>query len=146
MKRFRHFGLAASAAVFLVLAAGGCAKKQNSLDAPPARVELGLTVVITPTGIPAAEQFAAKLSKGARPNEDHLRWKNESGQQVTIQFKSGWPFFGTDHPIVIESGAVTEWFTLGPNAVAGAKYDYGLTPDLIGNSGGPTDPSVSSEP
>jgi hypothetical protein len=151
MKRVRSFTGAAGWGALLIAALllVGCAKKPNeqvTSATPPPAVELGITVLMVPAGIPNADHFTARLSKGEIPNKDHVRWKNESGQTITITFKAGWPFYGSDHPIVVENGKVTEWFTLGPQAVAGVKYPYGLMPNIIPNEGGPTDPSISGEP
>lgn len=150
MKRIGTFGwIACVAALVVAVQLAGCGEKKGENPPPPVlpeRVEMGITVLITPEGIPNLDHFKVTLSKGVKPNQDHMRWRNQSGQKITIHFKSGWPFLGsvTGDRFDLEDGALSAWYTISPSATLGASYDYELIPTP--GTPAPTDPSVSAEP
>ncbi len=106
--------------------------------------ESGATILLTadtdPTKNPSPRE--CQLSKGNRPDVDHVRWNNQSGQDVTITFKE-WPFLEKQEPIVIKAGAYSAYFTLDKSLPAGA-YTYEGFPPFP--SGGPGEPAIVDGP
>lgn len=135
-------------ATAMLLGAVGCnAKKKASPEAsitPPQKVEQGCTILIVLSAHPNPNPPDCVLSKGTRPNEDHVRWLNRSGTNLTIHFRSAWPFLGPQSDIVVADGTQSPWFTLNPATPTG-PYTYGIAPP-VSDPGAPGDPSISAEP
>lgn len=112
----------------------------------PDGCEKGATVVIHADGtIKEPKHFALHLSKGQRPDEDHVRWHNSGTSKVILSFYEGWPFREPTKKLVeIAPGGRTEIYTLSEGAPA--KVHYRISRTKSGREPNPNDPSVSSDP
>lgn len=120
-------------------------------QAPPTPVadrgpEKGQTVILEPMGTPKPNPkvHECHLSHDNKPDEDHVRWRNDTGGPVTIHFKAGWPFLETQEDIKIAAGALSAYFSLDP--AKNGSFEYEVNPPIEDQSGGPGDPSVSADP
>lgn len=144
-------------ALILALFASGCGQKQdtngadqNTTTTETPRSEKGVTLVLK-QNVTGAE-LSCTLSKGAKPDEDHVRWQNKTADPVTLTFVN-WPFLEGQAPIVVEAGQYSPYFSVnakkGPSnedqGAANAPYTYTLNPDLVGTGHGPDVPTVTAE-
>ena len=133
----------------LALAVGGCGKKPDVVhDVTTVTVEKekGYTVEILASGAPNPKPFECALSKGMRPDEDHVRWHNLAGKEARIRFTAGWPFMEpAESEIVIADGMYSAYYTLSPSA-SNTKYPYHIKNVPTKKDIPPDDPSVSAEP
>jgi hypothetical protein len=147
--RWLSAGAAIAAALTLVVVLTGCPKPPPKTEPPPAvpeQVEKGQTILIVASAAPNPTPKHCKLSKGMRKDEDHVRWLNQTGAQVTIKFTTGiWPFLETQRDIVVENGKFSEYFTLDPSKSA-SDCPYKTDPPATDTGGAPGDPSITVDP
>jgi len=145
----RALGYSAVAVTF-ALTLYGCptTPPQNNVN-PSTGGEKGLVIEINPAGTnPNPNPFKAHLFKGSDPatkGQDHVRWHNAAGVQVTLHFTAGFPFMGSTQDIVIQPGEYSAWYTLDlskPNT----GYSYHIDPIPTDPGGGPGDPTISDDP
>lgn len=152
MIRPRHLAIVFSFALLVPMLAGGCNPNKNkpvadgTTPTPVVEVkhESGATIVINNDTDPNKNPFPREcpLSKGNKPDEDHVRWYNTTGKKLTLTFKQ-WPFLEREEPIVIESGAYSAYYTLDTARPAGS---YTYESDLPFPGSGPTEPAIVDGP
>jgi len=141
-RRYRWLLVFASLALVLAFVPGCCKCPE------PQRIyvdkELGTTVHIpavqSPENCPSPREVS--LSRGAKPDLDHVRWSNETDTTYTLHFRR-WPFIGAEQAIVIPPGTTSAWFTLDKKLPPGS-YSYYSKPEFP--KGPPGDPAIVEEP
>src|SRR5438067_3028920 len=86
---------------FATLLASGCASLAPIQQGPSIQLDAGAK---------NAEPADAKVYNV--PNENHVRWSNNTKAQITLAFTSTWPFTGSNTPIVIAPHTISPWYTV----------------------------------
>jgi len=143
-RRYRWLLGFVSVALVLAFVSGCCKCPPVPPSPPPVEKEVGMVVKIGLKSGKVDGPFPreVRLSRGERPDADHVRWFNASGAPITLTFTK-WPFMGPEQPIVIPDGAFSAWFTLNRDLPSGG-YAYQADPPFP--PGPPGDPAIVEEP
>lgn len=129
----------------LILVGQGCGGNEKKVDdtaVVPEPKEKGFTLVLVPNS--NADDLKCKLSKGLKPDEDHVRWYNQTTTEVEITFTVDWPFLEptTDKKFTVAAGAYSPYFSLN-RAKPNTDYPYATVPNVVDPGTGPGEPGVS---